>query len=105
MPSSYYDIWDILKCEGEYYIAMYDTQDPKNAIILAPRGGPPPPSTKLFRLDQIINLVPAHVMEEMVEGWLKVFGHVKSNLEGRPQPCSMDDLTDLKLAINIFQVD
>ena len=104
----YVDIWDILKCDGEYYIAMYDTQDPKNPIILAPRGGPLPPSTKLFRLDRIINLIPPHVMTEMVEDWLKNYGHVghvKSDLEGRPEPCSMNDLGDLKLAINIFQVD
>ena len=102
------DIWDILKCDGEYYIAIFDTQDPNNPIILVPRGGPPPPSTKLYRLEQIINIIPPHVMTEMVEGWLKNFGHVghvQSDLKGRPEPSSMNDLVDLKLAINIFQVD
>ena len=104
----YADIWDILKCDGEYYIAVFDTQDPHNPTILAPRGGQLPPSTKLYRLDHIINIIPPHVLTEMVENWLKNFGHIghvqQRDLEG-PEPCSMNDLSNLKLAINIFQVD
>ena len=102
-----YSIWDILKCDGDYYFAMYDTMDSRNKIVLAPRGGPPPPSTKLFKLSVIMELIPPHVMEEMVESYLKVFGHVKhakEHLEG-PQPCSMDDLADIKNCISYYQVD
>ena len=105
--SFYADIWDVLKCDGEFYIVIFNTQDPQNPTILAPRSGQLPPSTRLYRLDKIVNIIPPPVLTEMVENWLKNFGHIghiqQSDLE--PEPCSMNDLSNLKLAINIFQVD
>ena len=104
---SYWAIWDILKLDGDFYFAMYDAMDSRNKIVLAPRGGPPPPSTKLAKLSVVMKLIPAHIMEEMVENYLKVFGHVKhakEHLEG-PQPCSMDDLGNIKNSISYYKVD
>ena len=104
----YADIWDVVKCDGEFYIVIFNTQDPQNPTILAPRSGQLPPSTRLYRLDRIVNIIPAHILTTMVENFLKNFGHIghiqQSDLEG-PKPCSMNDLSNLKLAINIFQVD
>ena len=105
--SKYWAIWDILKLNDDFYFAMYDPMDSRNAIVLAPRGGLPPPSTKLAKLSVVMKLIPAHIMEEMVENYLKVFGHVKhakEHLEG-PQPCSMDDLGNIKNSISYYKVD
>ena len=104
---SYWAIWDILKLDDDFYFAMYDPMDSRNAIVLAPRRGLPPRSTKLAKLSVVMKLIPAHIMEEMVENYLKVFGHVKhakEYLEG-PQPCSMDDLGNIKNSISYYKVD
>ena len=105
------DIWDVVKCKKEceeFYIIIFSTQDPQNPTILQPRSGQLPPSAKLFRLDRVVNIIPAHILTIMVENFLKNYGHIghkqQSDLKG-PKPCSMNDLSNLKLAINIFQVD
>ena len=106
------DIWDVVKVvEGEYeefYIVIFNVQDVYNPPVLNPRSGQLPPSTKLFRLDKVVDIIPAHYLTIMVENFLKNYGHIghkqQSDLKG-PKPCSMNDLSNLKLAINIFQVD
>ena len=102
------DIWDVVKCKKEceeFYIVIFNTQDPQNPTILQPRSGQLPPSTKLFRLDRVVNIIPAHILTIMVENFLKTYGHIghiqQSDLEG-PKPCSMNDLANFKLHINLL---
>ena len=101
-----YALWDVLKFDGDYYFATYDPDDDRNDTILAPRGGPPPPSVEGRKLDSIMKFIPAHIMIEMVKEFLSIFGHLghKVHCEG-PQPCSMKDYTDIKNRINHYKVD
>ena len=102
------DIWDVVKCDKEceeFYIVIFNVQDPQNPTILKPRSGQLPPSTKLFRLDRVVNIIPAHILTIMVKSFLKTYGHIghiqQSDLEG-PKPCSMNDLANFKLHINLL---
>lgn len=99
-------LWDVLKFCGEYYFVMYDVNDERNEIILAPRGGPPPPSVKNHSLPSIMKFIPSHHMIKMVKNFLRVFGHVspKEYCEG-PQPCSMADYNDIKNRITNYYDD
>ena len=105
------DIWDVVKCDKEeyeeFYIVIFNVQDAQNPTILKPRSGQLPPSTKLFRLDRVVDIIPAHILTIMVENFLKKYGHIghKQQSGKGPKPCSISDLSNLKLAINIFQVD
>ena len=104
--STEYALWDVLKFDGDYYFVTYDPNDDRNDIILAPRGGPPPPSVENRKLDSIMKFIPPHIMIKMVKNFLSVFGHVapKVHCEG-PQPCSMGDYSDIKNRINYYNVD
>ena len=104
------DIWDVVKCVEEeceeFYIVIFNVQDAQNPTILKPRSGQLPLSTKLFRLDKVVDIIPAHILTIMVENFLKKYGHIGHKQQsGKTKPCSINDLINLKLAINIFQVD
>ena len=105
------DIWNVVKCDEEeceeFYIVIFNVQDAQNPTILKPRSGQLPLSTKLFRLDKVVDIIPAHILTIMVEIFFLKYGHIghKQQSGKGPKPCSMNDLSNLKLAINIFQVD
>ena len=107
----YIAVWDVVKCVEEecekFYIVIFNVQDAQNPTILKPRSGQLPLSTKLFRLDKVVDIIPAHILTIMVENFLKKYGHIghKQQSGKGPKPCSINDLINLKLAINIFQVD
>ena len=69
------DIWDVVKVvEEEYeefYIVIFNAQDAHNPPVLKPCSGQIPLSTKLFRLDKVVNIIPEHILTVMVENFLK----------------------------------
>ena len=104
------DIWNVVKCDEEeceeFYIVIFNVQDAQNLTILKPRSGQLSLSTKLFRLDSFVDIIPAYILTIMVEIFFKKYGHIGHKQQsGKTKPCSINDLINLKLAINIFQVD
>ena len=105
--STEYALWDVLKFCGDYYFVTYNPNDERNEIILAPGGGPTPPSVKNHKLASIMKFIPPHRIIPMVKNFLPVFGHVgpKEHCDDSPQPCSMADFNDIKNRISYYNVD
>ena len=99
-------IWDVVKFDGQYYIATYERNDPRNAPILAPRGGTPPPSTRNHKLMTVLEFVPPGRLIWLVKSFLRVFGHVGHHgHDGMPQPCTLADFESIKERINYWNVE
>ena len=104
------DIWDVVKVVEEqyeeFYVVIFNAQDVYNPPVLKPRSGQIPLSTKLFRLDKVVDIIPPHYLTVMVENFLKKYGHIGHNRQsGKTKPCLINNLSNLKTAINIYQVD
>ena len=106
--SSMYSLWDVVKFRGDYFFVLFDTQDKNNATILVPRGGPPPPSAKMYNLHSMSDIVSPHHLIPMVKDFLSIFGHVaasKDPSDDLPQPCSLADFKNIKDMASYFDVD
>ena len=96
-----------MKFYGEYYFVTYNPNDEKNKIILAPRGGAPPPSANNHNLASIMKFIPPHHFIPMIKDFLLIFGHVapKDHCDDSPQPCLLADFDDIKNRVSYYDVD
>ena len=84
---------------AEFCFLLYSEEEGRDAG--PPRSARPPVNGKMFSLAHTVNLIPPHILREMLEEFFAKYGLITHN----PVMCTPDDLPEILDRMRYYELD